>query len=85
MSGHHEDYSRPMDVVWCCASCHGAIHGFGLAEARRRLDTSRARRRALERHAKLELSKIASEITRLTTKQLETVFWVRDRSMYLKR
>ncbi len=24
---HHEDYSRPLDVVWVCQRCHLAIHG----------------------------------------------------------
>ena len=24
--GHHENYSEPLEVVWLCPKCHGAIH-----------------------------------------------------------
>lgn len=26
LQAHHEDYSRPLDVIWLCASCHGKLH-----------------------------------------------------------
>lgn len=26
VDGHHEDYTRPLDVAWLCKSCHNAEH-----------------------------------------------------------
>lgn len=25
IEAHHEDYSRPLDIIWCCTLCHRAL------------------------------------------------------------
>jgi hypothetical protein len=38
--GHHEDYSRPFDVVWLCSKCHGLRHAEINEERRNNLTVS---------------------------------------------
>ena len=26
ITGHHPDYTRPLHVIWVCATCHHRIH-----------------------------------------------------------
>ena len=32
---HHDDYSKPLSVIWCCTPCHAMIHAYWRAQKRR--------------------------------------------------
>ena len=38
IQAHHADYSRPLEVIWCCADCHVILD-----RARRKAEQQRAR------------------------------------------
>jgi len=33
--GHHDDYSKPLDVLWVCTTCHAAIHKYWRAKTKK--------------------------------------------------
>lgn len=32
--GHHDDYTKPLDVIWVCVPCHALIHAYWRAQDR---------------------------------------------------
>jgi hypothetical protein len=34
LHGHHEDYSKPLEVIWVCPACHSFIHAYWRAAER---------------------------------------------------
>lgn len=42
LNGHHFNYEKPYNVIWCCPSCHSLLHHYG-AENTKDIDTIRNR------------------------------------------
>lgn len=34
LHGHHEDYSKPLEVIWVCSACHAFVHAYWRAQER---------------------------------------------------
>jgi hypothetical protein len=34
LHGHHEDYTKPLEVIWVCTACHAFIHAYWRAQER---------------------------------------------------
>lgn len=34
LHGHHEDYTKPLDVIWVCTACHAFVHAYWRAQKR---------------------------------------------------
>lgn len=34
LHGHHEDYTKPLEVIWVCSACHAFIHAYWRAQER---------------------------------------------------
>jgi len=46
--GHHEDYDKPLDVIWLCAKHHAMVHRIDRNEVHEVVDKIKAARPALE-------------------------------------
>lgn len=55
LSRHHEDYSKPNEVVWVCGSCHRKIHYNNVF-------TPKHPKRKKERHSNIQASNITKYI-----------------------
>lgn len=37
LDGHHYDYTKPLEVVWLCKTCHGQVHRYENERARQKV------------------------------------------------
>ena len=74
LHGHHEDYSRPLDVVWLCGPCHISVHKVKRGTAAKPERPIRMKNRILELRRERGLtSRDLALLTGLNPQHLESI------------